>query len=352
MPRMSPKIIGLLVGTVWSAPSLALACAPTYVVQEGDTLFSIAETQFGDLTKWSLIFYNNPQIQAGSLLDVPVGTELTIPCPDETPIVETPVTEAKPEPSRPVADPNAEIRLLTGSGYAPFADLNWPSQGMLTELVNAAFEESDAPLSYAITWEDNWAGHSSQLGDKDFDMGFPWFRPDCEIDPSHQNCVDFHFSDPLVDLVNVLFVKSDSDMGFDSDADIEGKTLCRPARRYTYDLDRAERAWLSKGLITLEQPQTAEACFDLLMEDKVDAVALDEFSGTATLLDMDLNGSVVALPRALSVESLYVVISKQHWRGTTHLYRFNSGLANLKRSGRYNEIINRHLSYFRDQLKG
>ena len=48
----------------------AWACQPNYTVKDGDTLFTIAEAQLGDLTKWSLIFYNNPELQGGSLLDV------------------------------------------------------------------------------------------------------------------------------------------------------------------------------------------------------------------------------------------------------------------------------------------
>jgi polar amino acid transport system substrate-binding protein len=47
-----------------------------------------------------------------------------------------------------------------------------------------------------------------------------------------------------------------------------------------------------------------------------------------------------------------VVITKKHWRGTTHLYRFNAGLAALKQSDRYNEIVSRHLNIFWDRLKG
>ena len=34
----------------------AWACQPNYTVKDGDTLFTIAEAQLGDLTKWSLIF--------------------------------------------------------------------------------------------------------------------------------------------------------------------------------------------------------------------------------------------------------------------------------------------------------
>jgi polar amino acid transport system substrate-binding protein len=66
---------------------------------------------------------------------------------------------------------------------------------------------------------------------------------------------------------------------------------------------------------------------------------------------MGLRGAVVPLDKPLSVEGLHVVISKKHWRGTTHLYRFNAGLAALKKSDRYAQIVSKHLGEFWDQLK-
>ena len=56
-------------------------------------------------------------------------------------------------------------------------------------------------------------------------------------------------------------------------------------------------------------------------------------------------------PPPLSRESLHVIISKTHWRGTTHLYRINAGLGALRDSGRYNEIVSRHLELFWEQVK-
>ncbi|MEL7099606.1 MAG: transporter substrate-binding domain-containing protein [Pseudomonadota bacterium] len=322
----------------------AAACQSSYTVQEGDSLFSIAEAQFGDLTKWSLIFYNNPQIQGGSLLDVPVGTVLTLPCPDGAVVT-------APDPT-PLQRADAEMKLITGSNYAPFTDLDWPGQGMLTELVNAALEATTAPVSYSITWENDWSKHLfPMLDSKEYDMGFPWFRPDCEGNPANERCANFHFSEPLVDLVILLFTRADQPMTYETDADIVGKRLCRPAGYFTHDLDRVGRAWISQGLITLEQPATPQDCFQLLMDGRVDAVALNEFTGVTTMFEMGLTNTVAPLPKPLSVEGLHVLISKSHWRGTTHLYRFNAGLAKLKQSERYNEIVSRHLALFWDQVR-
>lgn len=59
----------------------------------------------------------------------------------------------------PLLQDDAEMKLLTGSDYAPFTDRNWLGQGMVTELVNAALENTPHPVPYAITWDDDWSTH-------------------------------------------------------------------------------------------------------------------------------------------------------------------------------------------------
>lgn len=323
----------------------AAACQPTYTVKDGDTLFTIAEEQIGDLTKWSLIFYNNPSLQGGSLLEVPVGTVLTIPCAEGT-------VASAPDPT-PLQQDDAELMLLTGSGNAPFTDQDWPGNGMVTELVNAAFEETPSPLPFAIVWEDDWSKHlSPMIEEKTVDMGFPWYRPDCEGNPEQYRCANFHFSDPLLDVVILFFVRSEGGMKFKKDADVDGRNICRPSGFLTHDLDQDGRNWIADKRITLTTAPTAGACFDLLVQGQVDAVSVNEFLGTEIISEKGLKNQVKALSKPVSVQGLHVVISKKHWRGTTHLYRFNAGLAALKQSNRYNEIVSRHIKVFWDKLKG
>ncbi|MGB0797797.1 MAG: ABC transporter substrate-binding protein [Planktomarina sp.] len=309
----------------------------THKVQSGETIFSIAEKYYGSPERWSLIFYGNQRILSGSVFEVTAGTDLKIPClPGQI------VADA-----RPLEKDDAEMRLVTGSNYAPFTDRNWPGEGMITELVNAAMEATTDPVSYSITWEDDWSKHLfPMLDSKEFDMGFPWYRPNCEEDRTNERCANFHFSDPIVELLGLLFVKQGSDFTFDQDSDAHGRTLCRPAGYFTFDVDRADRQWLSKGLVTMEQPATPADCFQMLMNGQVDAVALNEFTGWTTINDMDLRGQVTPLPNPLSVQGLHVIISKRHWRGTSHLYRFNAGLRSLKDTDRYDQIVSRHLGEF------
>ncbi len=316
-------------------------CDVTYKVQPGDTLFTIAQTHYNDREKWTLIYYSNQGALNGVEAIAP-ELDVYIPCPAE---------DVTPDPT-PLKQVTAEMTLLTGSNYAPFVDKSWPGEGMVTELVNAALEASPSPVPYAVAWEDDWSQHLSPLlKEKTYDMGFPWVKPDCTSDPTNERCVNFHFSDPLMDLPIMLFRREDSAFKYETDADIPGKTLCRPAGYFTHDLDRADRRWISDGVITLMQPDTPEACFEALMAGDVDAVTLNVFLGATKIVTMGLRGQVVPIDQPLSREKLHVIISKTHWRGTTHLYRLNAGLAALHKSGQYNDIVSKHLEIFWDQLK-
>ncbi len=318
------------------------ACDVKYTTKDGDTLFSIAQDKYGNQDKWTLIYYSNQEVLRGSVLQVSEGMQLFIPCPPDHVQVD----------ATPLQDDAAEMKLVTGGGYAPFTDQDWPGGGMVTELVNAAMESTPNPVSYSITWEDDWSKHLfPMLDSKEFDMGFPWLRPDCEGNPANERCANFHFSEPLMRMLIMLFVGADKPFIFETDADIVGKTLCRPKGYFTHDLDRAGRNWLKKDLVTLVQPESPAACFALLQKGKVDAVTLNVFLGASKINDLGLRGKVVPLERPLSEEGLHVVISKRHWRGTTHLHRINAGIAALKASGRYNEIVSRHLGIFWDSIK-
>ena len=328
--------------SLWVSSALAQDCTKTHVVGSNETIFDIAQRYLGDPQKWSVIYYANQGKLNGALLQFAPGTELNIPCLPGVQVAD----------QTPLLQDDAEMKLLTGSDYAPFTDRNWLGQGMVTELVNAALENTPHPVPYAITWDDDWSTHLfPQLDGKKFDMGFPWLRPNCEEDRENERCANFHFSDPLVELLILVFTRTDNAFAFENDEDIHGKTLCRPEGYFTHDLERAGREWLKKGLITLVQAANPDACFELLMKGEVDGVTLNEFLGWTKINELGLKGAVEPLRRPLSIEGLHVLISKKLWRGTTHLYRFNAGLEELKKSNRYDEIVSKHLSLFWSTLE-
>jgi polar amino acid transport system substrate-binding protein len=331
---------------VWAlaAGSAAADCDLLHTVAAGDTVFTIAQQYYADHTQWSVIYYGNQESLGGTLFDLTPGLQLRVPCigGDDAAADATPLR----------LDGGAEMVLLTGSDFAPFTDRDWVGQGMVTELVNAALEEMPQPVTYEIAWEDDWARHPPlMLEQRQADMGFPWLKPDCTETPGEGHCADFLFSDPLMEVLVMLFVRSDATFRFERDTDLHGRTLCRPEGYFRHDLDRADRQWLTNGLVTLVEADSPDACFELLMLGQVDAVSVNEFLGLTKISELGLSGLVRPMDRPVSIEGLHVVIPKRHHRATAFLYRFNAGLASLRASARYDEIVSRHLGLFWEQVR-
>lgn len=335
------RLVAYLIGALGLANVAQAECGGTHNVAAGETIFSIAEQYYEDHTRWSMIYYSNQSKLGGQMFDLTPGMDLTIPCVEG---------EAQAD-ATPLQQEDSEMVLLTGSNYAPFTDRDWVGEGMVTELVNAALEEMPSPVTYSIKWEDDWAQHLFPiLDEKQADMGFPWIQPNCAENPTNERCANFHFSDPLVEMLVLLFAHVDRPLTYTQDSDLHGKTLCRPTGYFTHDLERSDRQWLTNNLVNLVQPDSPDDCFEMLMTGEVDAVTVNEFLGLTKIHQLGLRGQVVPVQRPLSIEGLHVIISKRHWRGTTFLYRFNAGLANLRASQRYDEIVSRHLGLFWEQV--
>ena len=149
----------------------------------------------------------------------------------------------------------------------------------------------------------------------------------------------------------MLFVRADSGVTYTQDSDIKGLSICRPKGWATHDLDREGRRWITDGVIDFVVGDSVKDCFAKVESGQVDATSVNLFLGADTLVAMKLRNTLVPLETPVSEQGMHVVISKKHWRGTTHLYRINAGLQNLKKDGRYQEIVTRHLELFWAQLQ-
>ena len=263
-------------------PAQAGQCGHRYTVKDTDTLASIAKDVYGSPGKWTLIFYaNQVQFDNKPLLDS--GRELKIPCikapetaeggqagsPGATGSVNQPKKRRKIEMSKV----KSSIHMLTADDFRPFTDRALPAGGMITDIVDTALTRlasKSSVLAHRVSWVNDWSAHLNPLlSRKAFDMGFPWYRPNCEqpatLDkPARYRCENFFFSKPVFEILVLFFTGKDTDFKFDSDADVEGKRLCRPAGYFTFDLDQNGRNWIKDEKVTLLRPQNVEECFRLL----------------------------------------------------------------------------------------
>ncbi|MEM7427994.1 MAG: transporter substrate-binding domain-containing protein [Pseudomonadota bacterium] len=343
----------------------AIECGEKYTVGENDTLNDIAQRAYGLASKWTLIFYAN-QKQFGNSPVLVKGKQLNIPC-----IKPPATTRALKSAAGPASDPapgkiqvsriKGDIQLLTASDYRPFTDQSLPGGGMITELVDTALKtltaESGGP-GHAVSWVNDWASHLNPLlVRKTFDMGFPWFKPECgrydELDePAKFRCDRFFFSKPVFEILVLFFSRKGSGFQFANDNQVLGKRLCRPTGYFTFDLDADGRNWIKEEKVVLIRPQSVDDCFQLLMRNEVDAVALNEFTGRAAIRKLGIEENIQVIERPVSLLSLHVIVAKTHLRARTYLHYINSSLDLLRKNGAYDKIVDRHLSRFWSTREG
>lgn len=360
------RVALLLVLLCWRAdPAAAQKCGADYVIKDGDTLAEIAQRVYGNRSQWTAIFYSNQdRLGANATLLVP-GLAIKVPC-IAAPAANQPappVQAAIPPAQGPRASGSFElstmlrqIQFLTAEGYPPFADRTLPDGGIVLDLLASSMDlikrQGKSSFDFQISWVNDWAAHLNPLLiTRAFDAGIPWVQPDCrnaaELDRHTQyKCQKFFFSDPFYESVSVLFVKADSPIRFESDAEVVGKTLCLTKGWSTYDLDKGGRNWVKDSKVTLMQPQTPEDCFRMLESGGVDAIVIPDLTGRAIAMSMGITDRVRATERPVHIETMHAIVAKTHPHARTILYYINSSLAKLKESGEYDRIVEKHLEQF------
>lgn len=335
--------------------AIAATCGEDYLVASGDSLASISRQVYDDNEKWTVIYNANIDILGEDPSVLEVGMALSLPCLD---------TEVTTEPDVAVAETVAiasnrsvlggeRLRLLTGDNYYPFTDRRLPAGGLATDLIDHALRANDDVPLHTIGWVNDWAAHLDPLlTEHAYDMGFPWIQPDCTDNPEDYRCVNFLFSEPIFEVLVLLFTGAVAPLEYNSDEDIPGKTLCRPQGFLVHDLEKSNRRWITNELIELRRPASVEDCFALLLAGEIDAVAINEFTGRAAVARMDISDKVKVIDsKPLSIEGLHVLVHKQHPSALALIQTINNSLSTIQGSASYQKILDRHLVEYWKQLE-
>ncbi len=343
----------MLAVALFATPAIAATCGGTYTVKRGESLSLIADALYSDAGMWTVIHSNN----LGKIGDDPnairVGMTLSLNCVDGRPTgLADGIEVTANRVSQPIATggntavTRQKINLMTGSDYAPFSDRDLPNGGLLTDVVNTAMAKAAPEAGYAIHWVEGWDSHLEPLlSNALLDMGFPWIKPDCAVIPDEYSCANFLFSDPMFEMLTLLFTRKSDPIPFAQDSDVHGKTLCRPAGYAVHQLDRPDRRWLSDKLIEFKQPRSVADCFTMLVAGEVDGVVLNEFTGRTAIKDLAIKDQVeIVSARPLAIEGLHVLIHKTHPQADQMLETINAGLRGIKQDGTYQQIIDTHMT--------
>ena len=367
MPMKSLRILSsalvLCLGSLGSAQAQSggqITCGQTYTVVAGDTLREIATRAYG-AGSYQIIFNANQNVLANPNL-IEIGDELFVPCTDGSgprtqreaeaeaggsvaPQTPTLTTEQRIAQEDPV---QRKIKFLTGGDYAPFTDEALPEGGLFTDLVKRSMTRADDKRPFRITFINDWGPHLGiLLPEGAFDLGFPWFKPDCtKIDRLSESmaarCTNFDFSHPFYEVVIGFYVrKGDPAEKARSYADLFGRSICRPRGYFTFDLEQED---LKAPNVRMEVPATPGDCFRMLASGEVDVVSLNVLISEKEIAEQGIAAQVSELSDLAGIQTMHVLSPKNNPYGRTYLTLINRGLRDLRESGDWFEVVSRHLS--------
>ncbi len=239
------------------------------------------------------------------------------------------------------------IRIVTGNGYAPFADEMLPGGGMFTQIVEMGIFRANPDLPYSLTFINDWQAHiDALLPSQAYDLSFPWMRPNCEAPETLSTgdlarCNDFVFSAPYYEVVDGFFAAADSDFLITSEyTDLSGTRICRPE---AYTTGVLEAQGLDADKVTLSRPQEAEACFEALAKGDVDLVSIDTAVGDSILKHMGLAEKFRQNPSLTTVSSLHIIAHKSNARAVAMLKVLDQGVMEMNQSGEWWDIVSEAL---------
>ena len=363
---MMTRVCALAAG-ILAASAISVAaeetCGGIYRVRAGDSLSLIADRLYKDVGMWTAIYRNNideisspDAIRVGQVYRMPCISGLPLGLEGGLPLSDAALADAAPQTAgAQLADRQAasarrragvDVTLVAGDGFRPFTNRLQMSSGLITDIVNRAFVATDDVGLHKFHWVNDRSVHlDPMLSEGMVDLAFPWKKPDCAAAPETPLCSDYVYSDPMFEMLIVLFTAKDRPIRFDGNADLAGLRICSPRGYQRAALEGPGQGLLAEAGAMLMQPPTSEECFRRLEDGTADAVALNEFTGRVVLKDMGLSDRVeIMLKRPLSIEGLHVVAHRSNPRAEEIIAAFNDGLASIRESGEYLRVLDKHMS--------
>lgn len=366
---MNRRVLALT-GAIIAASAAGVSaetCGGSYRVERGDSLSLIADKLYKDAGQWTAIYRSNID-RISSPDAIRVGQTYRMPCIGGLPVGldgGTPIAEAQPvapvERPRTVSAGEAQVqrqraaearragvdvKLLAGDDFRPFTNRLQMSSGLITDLVNRAFAADDTLGQHKFYWVNDRSVHlDPMLSEGMVDLAFPWKKPDCEADAGQALCADYVYSEPMFEMLVVLFTASGSGVSYAGEDDLAGLRVCSPLGHGGGARQGQSSGYLTKVGARLQQPASAEACFARLVAGSADAVAMNEFTGRVVLKDMGLSDRVdLLLSRPLAIDGLHVVAHRSNPRAEALISAFDAGLEEMRESGEYLKVIDKHMS--------
>ncbi len=310
-----------------------------YIVKKGDTLASIAYKFYKNSKRWDIIYYANRDTIGKNPSNIYIKSQLTIPQ-----IRQFKFKKEDKEFNKNVSANG--IKLLSGTDFKPFLSPTLPYGGMANHIVQEIFE-INGDNDYKIFWNKDFSTHFDMLESGKADVGIAWYKPDCNktnLSKDAQRRCKFKFSKPIFETISTLYKRNDNKINPLSPKDVYNSKICRPKGIYTFDL--TNQGLIDGKTIKLIRPSNKKDCFTLLVENRVDFVAVDKFSGSAIISEMRIGDIISSIETISTLLEMNLIVHSSNPRVDEIIGKLNSGISKLYKNGRMQEIQSNHLSNF------
>lgn len=227
-----------------------------------------------------------------------------------------------------VASAGETVVRITNGDWPPFLGEHLPGNGAISQVVRESFALKGIETRYGFF---PWARALALAAEGKWDASVGWAF-------SEERARDFYFSDALVDLPVLLFSLNDKKVEWKEWKDLAGLSI-GVTRGYHYG-NEFEKA-SEEGLFRTDPSSDDETGLRKLLGKRVDAVAVDRYVGIELIsrrftLEADRFWYCETPVRSAPYSLLF---SKKAPNAEELLAAFNEGLAELKASGRYQEIL-------------
>lgn len=223
------------------------------------------------------------------------------------------------------------LRLVTGDEYAPFTGKTLPAGGVLTQIVQAAWQQRG--VASQLEWRPWSRGYNNTLRG-DYDATFPYMHTEARAEV-------FLYSQPVFTAEQYIFSRAGEVIEIDDRASLQGLRLCYPLG---WQPPPIIQQLVDAGTISRHAPLGLKECARLLLLGRDDFFIADYRLGETALQLIDASAQQFQRSAsAISRSPLHLIVPRRHPHAAVLIEQFNEGLAALHASGDYQRLLEHYL---------
>ncbi|WP_305966839.1 substrate-binding periplasmic protein [Marinobacter salsuginis] len=235
-------------------------------------------------------------------------------------------------PLGPAAANQETIRITTGQ-WPPYLDENRPDGGFLSQIIREAFASQDIDVEFSFF---PWSRALALVKSREYQASAVW---SCTAERKRE----FLYSAPILPYQYVFYHRQKMPLDWDSLSDLRGMNVGL-TQDYSYG-DTLSGA-IESGLVNADVTTSDIANFRKLLLERIDLFPMDPIVGEAMLAEQlgpEARESLEFHPRPLRSALYHLPFSREDPEAGRLKRAFDRGLAKLRESGRYQEIIEKAL---------